>query len=507
MSEYFITEISDLSANEDVPAEETVNPKSRTISGLILPFNKVGRTSRGPVAVDAGAVIWHNDLKRVKLLDGHRKSDGSATPVGYLESIEQTDHGLVATFKLGSGDVAQSALNNALEGIVDALSVELDALEFSSDGKRITKAHLSAVALVPIPAFSDARISEVVAQDVAERVGTVNKENTMEENIVTEVDSPELAAGEAEVKPASAPLGLTPITKKKAEVTLEEACELLVASKAGRNLAALSTPELMAAFNDITHSANVAVAPASWVGEVWSGVSYTRSIVPLLTQGSLKSYKVTGWRWVVKPTVAEYSGNKAAVPSNSPTTEAVTVDALRLAGGHDIDRKFIDFGDSEFLASYFRAMAESYAYLSDEKAADFIVASATDGGDAPTLLEAVAVGANKVKIDTRSAASFVLVNPTDYLGLLTTKASDVPAFMDVLGINPANWVASEFVAEGTVIVGTRPAATFYELAGSPIRVEAEHLANGGRDAALFGYYATLLNDERGIVEVTIGSGS
>ena len=32
---------------------------------------------------------------------------------------------------------------------------------------------------------------------------------------------------------------------------------------------------------------------------------------------------------------------------------------------------------------------------------------------------------------------------------------------------------------------------------------AEHIAQGGRDAALFGYYATLLNDQRGVVEVPI----
>ena len=45
------------------------------------------------------------------------------------------------------------------------------------------------------------------------------------------------------------------------------------------------------------------------------------------------------------------------------------------------------------------------------------------------------------------------------------------------------------------------AATFYELSGSPLRVEAEHIAKGGRDAALFGYTAKLLNRKEGLVKV------
>ena len=54
-----------------------------------------------------------------------------------------------------------------------------------------------------------------------------------------------------------------------------------------------------------------------------------------------------------------------------------------------------------------------------------------------------------------------------------------------------------------MIAYAKPAMTFFELSGSPIRVQAEHIAKGGRDAALFGYYATLLNDQRGVVEVPI----
>ena len=54
---------------------------------------------------------------------------------------------------------------------------------------------------------------------------------------------------------------------------------------------------------------------------------------------------------------------------------------------------------------------------------------------------------------------------------------------------------------GQLVAGARPAATFYELAGSPLRVEAEHLSHGGRDRALFGYTAHTLDNPDGLVKV------
>ena len=54
-----------------------------------------------------------------------------------------------------------------------------------------------------------------------------------------------------------------------------------------------------------------------------------------------------------------------------------------------------------------------------------------------------------------------------------------------------------------MVAGTKAAGTFYELQGAPIRVEAIDIARGGIDEALFGYWATLLHDARGIVRSNI----
>lgn len=461
---------------------------TRTIQGLAVPFNIPGNTSGGKVSVDEGAIQVPSDLKRVKLLRDHNREQ----PVGYVESIESTADGLVVLFRVGATPDGDVALAEASEGIRDGLSVELSNVKRSPDGKRVVSAQLDAVALVAVPAFENARVSAVHTENPQDSAPA----ESAPEVTVIEGDTEMTDVTNDVVEAAAVPQGLI-MPSAKPELSAGDAAQVITAFMRGDRSA-----EITAAFQDITHSGNIGIAPAGWVGELWSGVAYQRQIVPLLTQGALSSYKVTGWKWDVKPEVDRYAGDKAAVPSNEPTTVSVTVDAARIAGGHDIDRKFIDFNDDEFIASYFRAMAESYAMLSDQIAAEFVISSASDAGTATNLLEAVAVGVDQVKLDTRTAASYVLVNPADRRELmLGTTAAEVPAFLDMMGINPANWVASEFVEAGTAIVGAKPAATFYELGGSPIRVQAEHLANGGRDAALFGYYATLLHDARGIVSV------
>lgn len=477
---------------------------TRTIMGLAVPFNIPGNTSGGKVSVDPGAIQFPQDLKRIKLLRDHNRNQ----PVGFVESIESTDEGLLVTFRVGATPDGDVALAEASEAIRDGLSVELSNVQRSPDGKRVMSAHLDAVALVAVPAFDSARVSNVIA-DSAPTPDDTDLGITDSPDVGTVADVSETTEGDSMsenlnenvvVEAAAAPQGLI-MPSVKAELSASDAAHVITQFVHGDRSA-----EITAAFADITHSANIGIAPAGWVGELWSGVAYQRQIVPLLTNANLNSYKVTGWKWDVKPEVAEYLGDKAAVPSNTPTTTSVTVDAERIAGGHDIDRKFIDFNDDEFIASYFRAMAESYAALSDAKALEFVLGSATTSlTPAADLLEAVAIGADQVHLDTRSKASYVLVNPADRRDLLVgTKAADAPAFMDMLGIDPRNWVADSGVPVGTAIVGAKPAASFYELGGSPIRVQAEHLANGGRDAAVFGYYATLLHDARGIVSVDFG---
>jgi hypothetical protein len=279
-----------------------------------------------------------------------------------------------------------------------------------------------------------------------------------------------------------------------------------------RVLTGRSVARLEAALSPITNTANIWTAPDAYAGELWSGVMGTRRYVEMMSPGTLTSWKGTGWRWVVRPAVADYPGDKTPVPSNAPTTEAAPYTAQRLAGAHDLDRKFWDFGDTEFIASYYAGLSNSYAALSNIKARAFLIASAEANplvaAAGSTMLDlALAAKLTLESEDDVTGLSYgspdwYLVNSTDYAELLDTSAHDVSAFLELLGVTPDNFTPTTAVDPGQVCAGVKPATTFYELPGSPIRVETVDLANGGIDGGVFGYYATLLNAPEGVVSAT-----
>lgn len=496
-------------------ATPVVATATRTISGRVLPWGETGRTSHGAITFPRGSINVPADITRVKLLAGH-SPDG--VPVGHATSWEARDDGLYMTFQFGQTSDADTALMQAADHIIDAFSIEAYGIE--KEGMSVTRSFLSAVALVPIPAYAGARVDAVHAAEGGEYVtaegdaaegdaATPRNDRPATDNETTADDDTADHDGDEDMpkntlKPGTLPGDAEGGAPAEVHASFNDALDYFTAVANGD-----STDGLIAELTDITDAGMVGRSAPQWLGELWSGVTYERRIVPLLTQAPLKSRKAIGYRWTKKPGVKEYAGNKAEIPSLPASIEPVERDAKRWAGGNDLDRAFWDFGETEFLNAYWRAMAESYAYETDQDAAKFLINEANDVADADHLIHAVARGALTIDKDLHSPATFALINPDDYESILALTNLDAPAYLDKVGplADPARWVSSQFVPRGEVIVGAKAAVTHYELAGSPLRVEAEHLARGGRDAALFGYTALMVNKPEGLVNIKFNSKS
>lgn len=513
-------------------AELTAETGRRLVTGLVLPFDKYGMTSAGKVKVRRDAKInLPADLSRIKLIDRHTDdARAAAEVVGAGVSAQFTDNGLEITFKVVAGERGDRVLAEAADKTNDGLSVELTRV--LTHGDEVLGGDVSAVAQVPIPAWDDARITDVAAQshdatltaqtdphghDGHQPTGghmtiTPTEPTTpAEPNVPAEPTTP--AEPSVPAEPNTSDDGLTAAAqvpaihasgsptprRRNGSDTTEALFQAVALHGQGHR-----SPELTAALADITYSAGPFADQPEYVGELWSGVAYQRRFVPLLTQRTLTSLKLKGWKWVDPPTVAAYAGDKAAIPSNTIDLEAVEATATRLAGGHDIDRAYYDFGDREFIESYYRALVESYAKTSDLLAeAAIIAAAATSATTGTDLLEAVAIGVDEVETATGAQANFVLVNRADRRALLSLTTGDVPAYLrEILKVDPANFVVGPNVPAGNVVVGTKEAMTHAELPGSPIRVTAVNVPNGGVDEAVFGYRAILLNDAAGLSQVT-----
>lgn len=484
-----------------------VAASSRTIQGRVLPWDEFGRTNHGAIRFPKGSISIPTDLSTVKLLAGHSPS---GVAVGHATSFDSREDGLYMTFQLGSHPEADAALMQASEHTVDAFSIEAHSIE--TNGTTVLRSILTAVALVPLPAFASARVQAVHA--AADTDDDMHAAETPEEEQDTDdqdddaaetetPETPETQDKDTDMTKNTLTPGTLPGTPDTAPDTvhasLDNMLDYFTAVANQRD-----TDGLVAELADITDASMVGRTAPQWLGELWSGVVYERRIIPLISSAPLTSRKAVGYRWTTKPKVAKYAGNKTDIPSFPAAIEAVERDAQRWAGGNDLDRAFWDFGETEFLAAYWRAMAESYAYETDADTAAFLTDSATayDAG-ATNPFEAITRAAIHIDNTLHTPATFAIINPADLSSVLAVSALDAPKYLDIAGniANPANWTTSDLVAEGTAVIGTKSAATFYELAGAPLRVEAEHIAKGGRDAALFGYTAHMVNKPEGLLRV------
>lgn len=514
---------------------DEVDADARQLSGMALPFGEVGLTSIGPVEVDPAIVLdYPADLTAVVLVDEHREPP---LPIGYLTATRRTAEGERMAFHVANTATGSDALLMASERIRTGFSVELDNLEFNAAG-RLIRATVVRVAHVATPAFASARHDGLAASHnptngdtpmtdeqrarLAELLATPDADLTDElirerNELLGAASADDIAAvtqlaidnsgGEAPAEtPAETPpaeqlaasrsTGTGPATVPGAigggaRRTRTRPIRELYAAQA-RVFGGRSRPELEAALADITMTGNIWTMPDAYAGELWSGLQYVRRYVQNSTSDTLSALKGTGWRWVVKPEVGDYAGDKTAVPSNVPSTEDTEWQAARLAGAHDLDRAHFDFGNTEFIEGYYRAMRESYAVKSDDKARAFQLASAVATGVATTsLFRAVAVASQAVEDATLGApVDWIYVNSADRLDLLDVTGTDIPAYLEMFGITPDKFKAVPGVAAGTVVAGSRQATKFRELTETPIRVEAINIANGGIDGGVFGYYAT-----------------
>lgn len=153
----------------DVAASFAVNRNSRTISGLVVPWNMTGRSAQGRYRFAPGSLKFNAaQVDRIKLLVDHLQS----MPVGKCVKAWADTDGMHATFSVSRTPDGDKALAMAADGTRDGLSVgighDTDTTKFvfaadPSDPtvQLVTSAPWTETSLVAIPAFADARTSAV----------------------------------------------------------------------------------------------------------------------------------------------------------------------------------------------------------------------------------------------------------------------------------------------------------------------------------------------------------
>jgi hypothetical protein len=134
----------------------------RIISGVVVPFGKIGYTNVGAVIFERGSIAIHDGAK-IKLLAAHSTAD----PIGRAQSFQTTDDAIYGQFKLSASQKGTDYLIMASEGLIDGLSVGVDVIASSPDHDgviHVQRAVLKEVSLVESAAFKEAKVTSVAAQ-------------------------------------------------------------------------------------------------------------------------------------------------------------------------------------------------------------------------------------------------------------------------------------------------------------------------------------------------------
>ena len=141
---------------------ESSDTERRVIAGKIVPYERVGNTSAGPV-VFAKDSIDIGDPGKIKMLMQHKNDK----PIGRMQKFNKAEDGIYASFKISASMQGSDALILASEQLVDGLSVgvEVTGSKQTKDYLYVTKATLKEVSLVETPAFAEANVTKVAASE------------------------------------------------------------------------------------------------------------------------------------------------------------------------------------------------------------------------------------------------------------------------------------------------------------------------------------------------------
>ena len=400
----------------------------RVISGMVVPFGKVGMTSAGAVVFERGSIEIPNTSK-IKLLAQHNQTD----PIGRAQSFNETSDAIYGTFKVSASQKGTDYLIMASEELISGLSVGVDvvASKPAKDGTLyVQKAVLREVSLVETAAFSDAKVYSVAAaagdmEDAAEEMleeteteliqeisDAVDKlkliqqvEEALEES-ETQTESEaavsedttsattEAAATAEASRPtikATAPIyggatatprhGITSMGryvehKLKAAIGDTESALWVAASEDRRNITASS---------DATTGNNPAFSPIQYLSRFVSNTSFGRPTIDAVQRMAAPASGLqinipslvtsAGGGSSVAPSVAVNAQGDA--PSDTQMTSAYeTITLQRYAGQQLVDLALIERSDPVFMDQLAKQLENAYRAATDAA----MIAALTAGG-------------------------------------------------------------------------------------------------------------------------------
>ena len=395
----------------------------RIISGVVVPFGKVGHTNVGAVIFERGSIAIHDGTK-IKLLAQHEPTN----PIGRAQSFQTTDDAIYGQFKLSASQKGNDYLIMAAEGLIDGLSVGVDVIASKPDHDgviHVTAAVLKEVSLVETPAFDNAKVLSVAAQmgdmeeaaeeviedkeaelidqisnavdqlktlqDIEEALDETQPETESEASVdeTTTAAKPEAIEDRPVIK-ASQPYITT--TVRHGITSKGKYAEHKVKAALGNEesklwIAASEDPTTITASD--TMSSNPAFNPTQYLSQFVSNTNFGRPAIDAVSRGVLPASGLTinipslvtsaGGGSSTAPTVA--STAESAAPSDTPMTSAYeSVTISKYSGQQTISLELLERSDPIFFDQLAIQLERAYLLATDSALISILTSQGTQAG-------------------------------------------------------------------------------------------------------------------------------
>jgi HK97 family phage prohead protease len=512
---------------------------TRTITGIAVPYGVAATVSDGTAVIfERGSLPV--DGKAPRLYMNH----DSTSAIGLVTARYDDEEGMMFTAKISKTMAGDEALQLALDGVLDSVSVGVNPTKTraNEDGSvTVLAADWIELSMVPVPAFAGAVITDIAASIHHEPEETDNneiQEPTEETEPMSEVTVP---AVEATIPTAAIP------AQPKRQFNLPTPGEYMAAmhiggttfenvSAAARDFMRSKQTAFQAAAGDVLTTDTPGLLPVPVLGPVFENLN--QSIRPVVAAIGARAYPDGGSQktfirptWTTHTSVATQSTELSAVSATTPVIASNVVGKTTLAGQVQLSIQDVDFSSPGAMEIIINDLMGQYMQASDNLAADGLVAGATASGqtwsvtanDPSTLISSIYLAAYNILLATNFLPDHIFVAPGVWAALgAQLDAEERPVFpyvgaaglMGVNGMGVANitvantfnpfglnLVADRNFAAGTMVVARGAAIEYYEsIRGLLTRDEPSTL---GKVMSYHGYASLFVADATQVQSIIV----
>jgi HK97 family phage prohead protease len=491
---------------------------TRTITGIAVPYGVAATVSDGTeVIFERGSLPVDGKAPRLYL------NHSADSAIGIVTARYDDEEGMMFTAKISKTAAGDEALQLALDGVLDSVSVGVNPTKTraNKDGSiTVLAADWIELSMVPVPAFAGAVITDIAASIHHEPEQTDNneiQEPTEETEPMSEVETP---AVEATIPTAAIP------AQPKREFRMPSAGEYMAAYHIGGdtfakvNGAFLEAQKakrsiLEAAAGDIATTDTPGLLPIPVLGPVFQDINYIR---PFVTAIGARAYPDGGQsKTFIRPTitthteVAEQTGavEFGAAAARTMVIAANSVTKKTFAGQVTLSVQDIDFTSPAAMQQVLNDLMGQFMIVTDNFAVDAQVAASTTigqwDGTPEDLILFLYGAARDISNGTNLFPTHILMGADAWAKLGSTVDSDKRPLFPMVGTpglggyntlgagNVTNWsttnplglqiIVDSNVAAKTMIVFHAPASEYYEQIRGLMSVE-----NPGTLSRTFSYY-------------------